>query len=137
MNMFLTLFFGVLDPADGSVLYVNGGHEPAALLTAGGVRRDELMPTGPAVGFMARSGLRLAKAALQPGETLVIHTDGVTDARNKAGEFFSGERLAQLLEQPAENAQAILDRVLSAVRTHIGDADQYDDITMLVIRRTA
>jgi serine phosphatase RsbU (regulator of sigma subunit) len=135
-NMFLTLFFGVLNPATGEVTYVNAGHEPAAVITAAGERRVELPPTGPAVGIMPEAGLRTGSGILQPGESLVIHTDGVTDARNDRGEFFTPERLADLLAQPADTAQALLDRVVGAVHAHIGEADQFDDITMLVLRRT-
>ena len=133
-NMFLTLFFGVFDPATGEVVYVNAGHEPAAIITAEGTRRIDLPPTGPAVGIMPKAGLQTGKAILAPGESLVIHTDGVTDARNTAGEFFSAERLATLIEQPAPHAQALLDRVVDAVHGHIGSADQFDDITMLILR---
>jgi sigma-B regulation protein RsbU (phosphoserine phosphatase) len=134
-NMFLTLFFAVLNPADGSLTYVNGGHEPAVVRTTKGPRRAELMPTGPAIGVIPKAGIRTGKETLQPGESMVIYTDGVSDARNKAGEFFTGERLLELLDQPAESAKATLDRTLAAVRGHIGEADQFDDITLLVIRR--
>jgi sigma-B regulation protein RsbU (phosphoserine phosphatase) len=136
-NMFLTLFFGVLNPATGEIIYVNAGHEPAAVITADGERRVELPPTGPAVGIMLQAGLRAGQGMLQPGESLVIHTDGVTDARNENGEFFTPERLSGLLAKPSDTARGLLDRVVEAVHAHIGKADQFDDITMLVLRRSA
>jgi sigma-B regulation protein RsbU (phosphoserine phosphatase) len=66
---------------------------------------------------------------------LFAFTDGVTEARNSDGDFFTDKRLLQLLEEPAASAAALLQRVEENVRSHIAFADQSDDITMLIARR--
>jgi len=131
-NMFATLFFGVAEPETGEVRYVNGGHEAPLVLSASGGVVGELSPTGPAVGMLADSPYAVAAATIAPGETLFAYTDGVTDAKGASG-FFGRERmLARLAPGPAAG---LLDAVGRAVREHVGDAERYDDLTMLAVRR--
>src|SRR5690606_21775414 len=77
-NMFATMFVGVLDPADGSLGYVNAGHEAPAISGTDAVRA-RLAPTGPAVGMLPGMAFGFAREALAPGESLLMFTDGVTD----------------------------------------------------------
>lgn len=131
---FATLFFGVLDPVDGTVVYINGGHNPPVLLRDGDVR-TVLEPTGPAVGMFPDSTFTLEMTRLDPGDLLFLYTDGVTEAKDEDGGFFSDERMRRTLcasDGTAAGAVALLGRSLTDFR---GRADQFDDITMMALRR--
>lgn len=133
-DMFATLFFAVLDGRSGALVYVNGGHEPPIITGAQGVR-TELAPSGPAVGMMPDMVFRAHGEVLAPGETLIMSTDGVTDAHDSEGVLFSHERLLDLVAQPAASAQAMVERICNAVRAHSCNVPQFDDITLLVVHR--
>ena len=132
-NMFATLFFAVLEPSTGSLLYVNGGHEAPVVFGHGGVKA-RLAPTGPAVGMMPDMAFSVGSARLEAGDGLLAFTDGVTDARGVDG-FFGDERLLALLRQDAAPASALLDAIESAVLAHAAGWEQADDITLLAVRR--
>ena len=134
-GMFATLFFGVLDPTTGVLQYINGGHEPPILIAADGTIRDRLKPTGMAVGMMEGSPFEIQTVHLAPGEMLLAYTDGVPEARDPDRKFFGEQRLLALASQPADSPVVLLDRVMDSLRAHILDADQFDDITMLAVRR--
>jgi sigma-B regulation protein RsbU (phosphoserine phosphatase) len=133
-NMFATVFFGVLDPGSGRLDYANCGHEPAIVLSGGGVRAH-LDPTGPAVGLLPDVQFALADVTLAHGDTLLAFTDGVTEARSAAGELLGPERFEALLATPAASVRELLDRVERTVQKHTGGAPQSDDITLLAARR--
>lgn len=133
-NMFATLFFGVLDPTTGALIYINGGHNPPAILGPTGVKA-RLQPTGPAVGIMPDGPFTVQQTQLEPGEILFLFTDGATDAKDPNGQLFTEKRLLSLVAQPVSSATAMLGGVEASLRGHIGSADQFDDITMLAVRR--
>jgi serine phosphatase RsbU (regulator of sigma subunit) len=133
--MFASTFFGVLDPVTGALVYVNAGHEPPIIFGADGVK-DDLRPTGPVVGIFPEFEFAVGRAQLEPGHTLFMFTDGVTESCNNSGELFGPERLHRLLEQPQETAVALLDHTAAALQEHQSDAGQSDDIAMLAVRRT-
>ena len=135
LAMFATMFFGVLDPDTGSVVYVNGGHNPPILVDAQGRIKARLEPTGPAVGMFGGAAFALEQVQIDPGDSLVCYTDGATDARDAANSLFGEERLLELASQPATSAQALLQRLESALFAYVGKADQFDDITLMVVRR--
>ena len=137
LAMFATLFFGVLDPASGDLTYINAGHNPLYILKPGGGIRRELHPTGPAVGIQAEVKMEVAQERLHPGEILFGYTDGVTEALAEDGSFFSESALLALLEAEAPSAKDLLQRIAAAVKAHAGDADQFDDITMMAVYRLA
>ena len=132
-NMFATLFFAVLEPATGSLLYVNGGHEAPVVFGPGGVKA-RLAPTGPAVGMLPDMAFSVGSARLEPGDGLLAFTDGVTDARGASG-LYGEERLLALLRETAAPASALLDAIESAVLAHAAGREQADDITLLAVRR--
>ncbi len=132
-NMFATVFFGVLDPASGRLVYVNGGHEAPAVVGAGGVRA-RLPPTGPALGLMPEMAFGTGEVALSPGETLVAFTDGVTDAQSPEGTFFTERRMLELVAAPAASADEALSRIDAALAVHTRDAIAFDDVTLLAVR---
>jgi serine phosphatase RsbU (regulator of sigma subunit) len=133
-NIFVTVFFGVLDPATGLLSYINAGHEPPAILGQAGVKM-RLFPTGPAVGIIPDIDFDIGQVQLEPGDILITYTDGVTEARNADGKFFTEKQMLSLLQQPELSAVALLDHLENSVRVHIGNAVQFDDITMLALRR--
>ncbi|WP_372404652.1 PP2C family protein-serine/threonine phosphatase [Streptomyces luteireticuli] len=134
---FATLFFAVLDPATGNLVYINGGHNPPLLVPGEGGDPSALEPTGPAVGVIPDCAFALGHARIRPGDTLFVFTDGVSEARDAQGAFFGDDRVVRLLREPVPSGRALLERVESALREHSGDAEQHDDITMMAVHRTA
>jgi sigma-B regulation protein RsbU (phosphoserine phosphatase) len=134
-NMFATLFFAILDPASGELIYINGGHEPPIISgKAGGSAR--LAPTGPAVGMLAELEFRVEQHSIESGETLLIYTDGITDARNGEATPFTEQRLLVLLSRADESAAATIERIQTAVFEHTDGATQFDDMTVLAVHRS-
>jgi len=134
MSMFATLFFGVLNPENGELFYVNGGHEAVFVIDQNGIR-DRLVPTGPSVGIFQEAKFAYKEIQLQPGEILFAYTDGVIDARTPDGNRFTKKRLNSLLSQPVDNALDLMQRIGTSIFAHIGRAPQEDDITMLTLQR--
>ena len=134
MCMFATLFFGVLDPKNGKLIYINGGHEAVFVIGQNGVK-ESLLPTGPGVGMFHGAQFEYKEIQLQPGEILFAYTDGVIDARSPDEERFSRKRLNSLLSQPAATAFELMERIGTNLFSHIGRAPQEDDITMLTLQR--
>lgn len=135
-NMFATLFFGVLDPVTGALNYINGGHEPPLLIGSNGIKAS-LSPTGPAVGLFAGVEFSIAQVMMEPGDTLLVYTDGVLDTQNAAGAMFGEDRLQDLVKGPVASAEAFLDAIHDSLRIFMAGADQFDDITLLAVRRRA
>lgn len=131
---FVTLFFGVLDPASGRLLFVNGGHNPPVLLRAGG-GHEWLQSTGPALGMISSGSWSMGMARLEPGDDLLVYTDGVVEARSPDGTMFGMDGILQTLDRGAESAEAMLSGLDRALDAHAATASQYDDITMLLLRR--
>lgn len=137
MNMFATLFFGVLDRSSGVLTYVNGGHDVPIIVGADGAVKAELMPTGPAIGIIPGAAYDIEQVTLERGDLLLTYTDGVTDALDPQGELFTAERFFALTESPFASVNALLDRIEARLFAHIATADQFDDITLLAVRREA
>jgi sigma-B regulation protein RsbU (phosphoserine phosphatase) len=103
MSMFATLFFSILDPKDGNLIYINGGHETAFVIDKNGIR-ESLTPTGQAVGMFPQAKFEYKQIQLKPGDILFSYTDGVIDARSPEDERFTKKRLISLLSQSADSA---------------------------------
>jgi serine phosphatase RsbU (regulator of sigma subunit) len=136
-NLFVTLFFGVLDPQTGSFTYVNAGHNPPFLFYRHrGRRARALRRTGPPLGILEDARWRRRSLKIEEGATLVLYTDGLTDAMNNVGEFFGDNALQQslrlYLQLPAE---VMCSRVLQDVTEFEGGTPRADDITLLILRR--
>jgi serine phosphatase RsbU (regulator of sigma subunit) len=135
-GLFITLFYGILNPLDGTFTYCSAGHYPAYLVRDGDGSEQELSRTGIPLGVLEEVNWNSAQVTIEHGDTLVLYTDGITDATNTEGQFFGKERLLDALRKHAgKPAREILDRVLSDVHTWMGDAQQFDDITLMVITR--
>lgn len=133
-NMFATLCLIVFDPASGAATWVNGGHEPPLVCGPDGVRAD-LQPTGPAVGMLPGMPFHAAGTTIRPGETVLLFTDGIPDARDAAGAPLTVAALRQLAARPSVSADAMLARVQDAVRRHAGATPAFDDITAVAVHR--
>jgi phosphoserine phosphatase RsbU/P len=133
--MFATMFFGVLNPTNGQMIYINAGHEAPLIFGPDGNIKAHLGSTGPAVGMMPNMDFQIEQVQLYPGDSLFTYTDGVPEAHAPSGEMFSDERLFELLAHPTDSIANTIDQVEKAVRAHISTAPQFDDITMLAIRR--
>ncbi|MFC5608134.1 PP2C family protein-serine/threonine phosphatase [Variovorax soli] len=134
-SMFATAFMGLLDPATGSLSYINAGHDAPLVAGAGGGVRQRLGATGPALGLLADQRFDVGRAFLAAGEVLLGYTDGVTEAAGSEGAF--GEpRLAQTVgAQPARSSELLLQRVEAALDGYSRQAAAADDITMVALRR--
>jgi serine phosphatase RsbU (regulator of sigma subunit) len=133
-GMFATIFFGVLNPLNGHLYYVNGGHEPPFVIGSEGLK-NSLKPTGPAVGMLPNMAFNVDQIHLAPGDTLLGYTDGVTEARSPGDELFSRHRLQSLFSGPSVPPEALLNNITSDLFGFIGNAPRNDDITMLAIQR--
>jgi serine phosphatase RsbU (regulator of sigma subunit) len=135
-SMFSTIFFGILNPESGVLHYINGGHEPPMIIGARGIRAT-LCPTGPAVGVYPNAGFEVRSIQLEPEDVLLAYTDGVVDAQNQAGDSFTKIRLSELLTESYPSAKALIDNITIQIKDHNIGQEQFDDITILALRRTA
>jgi serine phosphatase RsbU (regulator of sigma subunit) len=87
------------------------------------------------VGVTPDTEFKIEQTRLEPGDILLSYTDGVLEAIAAGGEFFTRKRLLSMLEQSTSSATLLLDQIVASVLSHIGEADQHDDITMLAVRR--
>jgi sigma-B regulation protein RsbU (phosphoserine phosphatase) len=133
--MFVTVFYGVIDQHEGKFTYANGGHNAPFLLRR--AENERVLPStgGVALGLMPGLAYKENALPLQPGDTIFLYTDGVTDAFNARGEAFSEPRLGRILyESRTLDVRAIGRRVIDEVESHTGTAPRSDDITCVVIR---
>lgn len=133
-SMFATLFFGVLDLANGNLVYINGGHEPLYIIGKNGIKK-ELAPTGPAVGLMCDLKYEARQLQLAPGDILFGLTDGVTEAQNSREELFTRSRVKEILGQPINSSKELLEKIRKQVLDFEDNTLQSDDLTMLAIQR--
>jgi sigma-B regulation protein RsbU (phosphoserine phosphatase) len=136
-NMFATMFFGLIDPNSGTLVYINAGQNPPVIASADGTVKEELQLTGPAVGLMPDMEFQIEHSVLESGDILLAYTDGLPEAKAPDGAFFSEERLLSLLKEPVSSAVELVKRIEANVDQHIGDANPFDDITMIVVRRAS
>ena len=135
MNMFVTLFFGILDPQGGVLTYINAGHNPPVLLDSAGMVKERLTLTGPAVGLMPNITYTSRQTTIEPGDALFLFTDGVPESHNPQGKLFTEKRMLELLSQPIPAAGVLINRIVHELNDFMADTNPFDDITMLTIRR--
>ena len=133
--MFVTLYVGILNLRDGTLLATNAGHNPPLLKRQNGPFEWMTAQDGPMVGPMPGIAFKESTIRLGPGDELFLYTDGVTEADNRRRELFGNSRLKSVLTK--SQAGSVVDRlneVMNAVREFAGEAPQADDITMLGLR---
>jgi sigma-B regulation protein RsbU (phosphoserine phosphatase) len=135
-DLFVTLFYAVLDPETGRLTYANGGHNPPLLLRAGSDQVTSLTAQGMALGIVHGVEIEQRETRLAPGDLLIFYTDGVTDALDAKNHEFGLERLQQvLLAHRAASAAEIVAAINRAVADFVGERPQFDDLTLLVLKR--
>lgn len=136
-NMFVTVFFGMLEPKLGRLRFVNAGHPPGLMISSRGAKPvDQLRPTGMALGMIEKTYWRQKVVRFSPGDTLVLYTDGITEAQNRSGELYGENRLFRILRSEAGHTSTqIIDRILFDVNSFVAGSKQSDDIAITVIRR--
>jgi serine phosphatase RsbU (regulator of sigma subunit) len=136
-NRFVTLFYAELDPKDGSLAFLNAGHNPPLIVHAGGTM-EQLAAGGLPLGIMANADFREGKTRLHPGDVLVIYSDGVSEAVNPKGEEFGPTRLYETVARNLDaSAAGIRDRIESALTKFCQGTPAADDITLVICKRLA
>ena len=135
-DRFATVFYCVLDPARHVMTYCNAGHEHPLVLAPDGRVRTRLQAGGIPAGMLADFGYEGGEARLEPGELMVVHSDGITDMENRDGEPFGVARLLETVHRHREAAAALIaETVLAEVRRHAAGEPPTDDATLLVVKR--
>jgi serine phosphatase RsbU (regulator of sigma subunit)/DNA-binding NarL/FixJ family response regulator len=147
-DLFVAVFYGVLDPATGTLTYCNAGHNPPYLFRGpnppgaqSGDTVQALRGTGMVLGVIEEATWKQAVVQLAPGDVLLLYTDGITEAQNQQEAFFGEQRLLEVIQANVDTqanrpvAQDIQDALLAELRAFVGDAPQVDDITLMVIVR--
>jgi sigma-B regulation protein RsbU (phosphoserine phosphatase) len=131
--MFATLGCGVLNPGTGRLQYASAGHEPPLLRRNDGVVQALTVENGPAVGIDAVVEYLVAESYMAPGDTLVLYTDGVTEAETAGGAQLGATRLGDLLSAGAADAQGLVDRIATVATQYSAESISADDITILAV----
>jgi serine phosphatase RsbU (regulator of sigma subunit)/putative methionine-R-sulfoxide reductase with GAF domain len=135
-EMFVTVFHGVFDPQQHRFTYVNAGHNPPLFYRAARNELTILKEHGIALGVMPNITLPESAIDLEPGDILLMYTDGVTDAINASEEEFGAERLADLVAANAHlAAEPLIDEIKRAVTDFAGEGVRFDDLTMVALKR--
>jgi phosphoserine phosphatase RsbU/P len=133
-SMFVTVFYGVLDPAGLRFSYVNAGHNPPLLVRGDGVQ-ELCRSRGIALGVVPDVSIASTTLDLRHGDILVLYTDGVTEAFNDQNVAFGDERLRNFVRaNRAKPAREVLEGLVAEIRAFTGSAPQSDDITLVVVK---
>jgi serine phosphatase RsbU (regulator of sigma subunit)/pSer/pThr/pTyr-binding forkhead associated (FHA) protein len=136
-NRFVTLFYAELDPKTGALSFINAGHNPPLIVHSAGTV-ENLSSGGLPLGIMPNSPYREGRTQLQPGDVLVIYSDGVSEAVNPQGEEFGAPRLHSVVGLNIERSAAgIRDRIESALTKFAQGTPASDDITLVIVKRQA
>lgn len=133
-KMFVTCLYGVLDPITGHFRFANAGHDLPYVKTAEG--SVELRARGMPLGLMTGMAYEEKEMVFAPGETLLLHSDGIVEAHSPSGQMYGFPRLKEAVAR-YPGGHELIDRVLADLHDHTGDdAEQEDDITMLTLTRS-
>ncbi len=134
-GMFVTLFYGVIDGKAHTLTYANAGHPPPLIFRPDCCKCAEQEVTGIALGAWDGAEYEERQVQLCPGDVALLYTDGVTEATNGKGELYGIKRLCQVITKSSRlSAQEIRDRVLDDIFEFSRGQEQYDDITMIVLK---
>lgn len=137
-DSFVTLFIGLIDADRDRLWYVNCGHPPALLARPGAGKPRQLSVGGMVLGIVEDTAFDTGECDLEAGDTLVLVSDGVTEAANPNGEMYGDEPLAEVVSTgPGLGAIENMQRVLDSVDSFINGAPQRDDISILVVRKAS
>lgn len=134
-SMFVTVFYGVLDYKNGTLIYANAGHNPPYILTKEGELKALELTGGVALGVVDGIGYKSKTVQIANGDLIYLYTDGVTEAMNKDYELYSEERLELLIkENCGTSVTDIIKRSLDDIKIHADGEVQSDDITILTVK---
>ena len=137
-GVFVTAFAGILDLRSGAVDYASAGHDSPFILGGNAGLRQLVTEGGPPLGAVDEFRYPVDHDRVEPGEVLLLFTDGVTEAENVERTLYSSERLAKILATAQVfDARRVVTAVIDDVSRFIGAAEQADDITLLAVRRVA
>lgn len=132
-NRYATFFYGVYNPKSREFMYVNGGHNPPMVFRGQEVLRLE--EGGPVIGLLGPAQYQQASITLERGDTVVLFTDGVSEAMNAADEEFDEERLIAAVRSGAGlKAADLIDHIMRVCDEFVAGAPQHDDMTLVVVR---
>jgi sigma-B regulation protein RsbU (phosphoserine phosphatase) len=135
---FATLFYAVLDAPGGALAFCNAGHEYPMLFKSGTEAPTRLVTGGMALGVLEEFPYEEGGARMEPGDTLIVYSDGITDAVDELEQPFGEKRLQECVRKHAsDSAATIMERVVEAVKAHERGTPRIDDLTLLVIKRIA
>ncbi|MFN2454085.1 MAG: SpoIIE family protein phosphatase [Pyrinomonadaceae bacterium] len=136
-NRFVTLFYAELDPQTGALSFLNAGHNPPLIVHAAGTM-EQLGAGGLPLGIMPDATFREGRTQLQPGDALVIYSDGVSETTNPQGEEFGATRLYDVVAHHLDaSASSLRDRIESAISKFAQGTAANDDITLVIVKRQA
>jgi phosphoserine phosphatase RsbU/P len=136
-NRFVTLFYAELDSGTGKLDYVNAGHNPGILSHVSGIN-EQLGPGGLPLGIMTDFEYRVGHTQLQPGDVLVIYSDGLVETQNPRGEEFGMLRLQDVIAKNRDRSAAgIRDKIEAALSAFAQGTSAGDDITLVILKRTS
>lgn len=134
-GMFVTAVYAVLYPGSGELVYANAGHNPPLWLTADG-KIESLTRSGMALGVVEGQEITDRKIVLGQGDHLLLYTDGLSDAFSPDGNLFGEVRIINVLKAGIQlSAEQTLQNIEEELDQFVGDEDQFDDLTMLILRR--
>ena len=137
-NMFVTCFYAILDPKNGSLKYANAGHDLPYLNRSGDDDAEELRARGMPLGLMPEMSYEEGEVSLREGNCILFYSDGLVEAHDSQGEMFGFPRLRALVAQPGEEKRSLGDYLLEELYTFVGEGwEQEDDITLLTLRRSS
>lgn len=135
--MFVTAFYGIYNVRTGEIDYTNAGHNPPYILHHD--NKVEMMPIvkkNVVIGIMDKFQYENESITLEPGDALIMYTDGVTEAFNEEKQQFTEENLEKTLSSvPGAGSQEIIEAIMEDVKEFAGNEPQSDDITVLTIKR--
>ena len=136
-NMFVTAWVGIVDLETGAVEYVNAGHNPPLVKRADGSVAYLTAKSGPALAVTDGVEYRRQSLTLGPGDGLLLYTDGVTEATNRAGALYGEDRLLKTMRGliGSRDAESLIDGILKSVGAFADGTEQADDITLLGFKR--
>ncbi|MBF0538351.1 MAG: SpoIIE family protein phosphatase [Nitrospirae bacterium] len=137
-GMFVTFFLGIMNIRTGELAFSNAGHNPPYLLYGSAKPKEMVIEPGFPLGVMDDFTFAKEMVSIKKGDGIFIYTDGITDARDARQQSFTAHPLERLLsDNNNDGANHLVERIVDALKTFIGDAPQFDDISMLALKYLA